>query len=676
MNEELKLKGWLQAFLNWPIYLSAIVVALTIVAYTVNLKAGLISTVFAAAYIAVAAWFYIVKKPMIMKELMVFAIDHAQMQKQLLSELNVPYALLDEQKKILWTNESFNEIFRPDKVWNKKFLDLFSEIEDVTPDEKNGKEELFDVAYNDKFYRLHLKNVYSVNTSGSEAEQPIDLIAAYLFDRTNEIRFQRELENQRMVAGLVYLDNYEEALESIEEVRRSLLMALIDRKISKYFSNMKGIVKKLEKDKYLVVLQNAYVEQLRSNKFSLLEDVKTVNIGNDMTVTLSIGMGCGGDSYQTNYEYARSAIDMALGRGGDQAVIKDGDSVHYYGGKSQTQEKNTRVKARVKAHALKELIETRDEVFIMGHKIGDIDSLGAGVGIYRACCTLNKRAHIVLDNVTSSVRPMKERFHGKEYGEDMFISGERALEMANGNSLLVVVDVNRPGFTECPKLLEKIPTVVVLDHHRQTREVITNAVLSYVEPYASSACEMVAEILQYIGDNVRVRQVEADAMYGGIVIDTNNFLNKTGVRTFEAAAFLRRCGADVTRVRKMFRDSAADNKAKADAVSRADIFEGAYAISDCCPDGIESPTVIGAQAANDLLDIVGIRASFVLTPYQNQIYISARSIDEVNVQLVMEKLGGGGHMSVAGAQLPDCSVEEAKEKLKTVILQMLEDKEI
>ena len=396
-----------------------------------------------------------------------------------------------------------------------------------------------------------------------------------------------------------------------------------------------------------------------------------------MAVTLSIGLGMGGGSYIQNYEYARTAIDMALGRGGDQAVVKDGETISYYGGKSQSQEKNTRVKARVKAHALRELVETREQVFIMGHKIGDMDSLGAGIGIYRACSALNKNAHIVLDDITTSVRPILERFmNNPDYPEDMFIRGDRAVEMADSNSLLVVVDVNRPNFTECSPLLEMIPTIVVLDHHRQTRESITNAVLSYVEPYASSTCEMVAEILQYMGDNIRIRQAEADAMYAGIVIDTNNFMNKTGVRTFEAAAFLRRNGADVTRVRKIFRDSMSDYKAKAEAVRHAEVFEDAFAISICPADGVESPTIIGAQAANELLNIVGIKASIVLTEYQNKIYISARSIDEVNVQLIMEKLGGGGHMSVAGAQLKGCTIAQGVERVKATIKKMLDEGEL
>ena len=463
----------------------------------------------------------------------------------------------------------------------------------------------------------------------------------------------------------------------MEEVRRSLLVALIDRKINKYISNLDGIVKKLEKDKYFFVIKQKYTKELEKERFALLEEVKTVNIGNEMAVTLSIGMGMNGETYIRNYEYARTAIDMALGRGGDQAVVKDGAKITYYGGKSQQLEKTTRVKARVKAHAMRELMETKDKLLIMGHRIGDPDSFGATIGIYRIAAAFNKKAHIVINSVNSSVRPMMERFQNNpDYPEDLFLTGDEAAARADANTMLVVVDVNRPSITEAPELLKMVKTIMVLDHHRQSSEIIENAVLSYVEPYASSTCEMVSEILQYVGDGIKMRSVEADAMYAGIVIDTNNFMNQAGVRTFEAAAFLRRNGADVVRVRKLFRDRVEDYRARAEAVRRAEIFEKEFAISECPSEGLESPTVIGAQAANELLNIIGIKASFVMTQVKDTIFFSARSIDEVNVQVMMEKLGGGGHRTIAGAQLKDATMEEAREKLKAMLRQMIEKGEI
>ena len=329
---------------------------------------------------------------------------------------------------------------------------------------------------------------------------------------------------------------------------------------------------KTVKDKYLVVMRKKSVSQLQSARFDILEDVKTVNIGNEMAVTLSIGVGLDGLTYAQNYEFARNAIDLALGRGGDQAVLKTPETIIYYGGKSQQVEKNTRVKARVKAHALKEIIAGKDKVLIMGHRMADVDSFGAAVGIYRIAQALDRKAHIVLNDISNTLQPVVDLFsNNPEYDEDMIVSSSQAMEIAGNNAVLVVVDVKRPSITECPDLLGICKSIVVLDHHRQGTDTIENATLSYVEPYASSTCEMVSEILQYTADNIKIRTEEADCMYSGIMIDTNNFMSKTGVRTFEAAAFLRRNGADVTRVRKMFREDAADYKTKADAVSQAEI---------------------------------------------------------------------------------------------------------
>ena len=503
------------------------------------------------------------------------------------------------------------------------------------------------------------------------------LIAFYLFDETALRIALQENDNQSLAVGMIYLDNYEEALESIEEVRRSLLMALIDRKVNKYIAAVDGICKKLEKDKYLVILRKQAVTQLQSTRFELMDDVKTVNIGNEMAVTVSIGIGLGGLTYSQNYEFARTSVDLALGRGGDQAVVKTKDKITYYGGKSQQVEKSTRVKARVKAHALREIITAKDSVIIMGHRMADVDSFGAAVGLYRIAKSLDRKAHIVLNQVTTSVKPLVDLFMDNEdYESDMIVNSMQALELPTNNAVLVVVDVNKPSLTECPELLKLCKSIVVLDHHRQGTETIENATLSYVEAYASSTCEMVSEILQYINDGVKVRSDEADCMYSGIMIDTNNFMSKTGVRTFEAAAYLRRCGADVTRVRKLFRDDAVEYKTKADAVSQAEIYRTDYAISVCKSDELESPTIVGAQAANELLNIKGIKASFVLTEYQGKIYVSARSIDEVNVQVITERLGGGGHMTIAGCQFEGISVSEGINKIKRCLDEMLEEGEL
>lgn len=676
-----KVKNQLQMYLQWPLFLSVLMICANIAVLFVSPNAGAVMAVFTIPYLIAAGWLFWNGNKKLMNSMVSFAADYSWSQKQLLASMELPYGIADTDGKILWMNRAMTAVFKEEKSAKRSLTALFKEI---TPDALAKMDYAMEVqsTYGDSIYRISVKRVY-IGPNGELPEDVEDgdigeqILAVYLYDETELHAYIQAITDQKMVAGLIYLDNYDEALESVEEVRRSLLVALIDRKINKYISSMNGIVKKMEKDKYFFAIKQKYMARLEEERFSLLEDVKTVNIGNEMAVTLSIGIGMNGDTYTQNYDYARTAIDMALGRGGDQAVVKNGSKIQYFGGKSQQLEKTTRVKARVKAHALRELLESKDRLLIMGHKIGDTDSLGSAIGMYRIATALNKKAHIVINDVTSSVRPMMDRFtNNSDYPSDLFVTGAEAQELVDNGTALAVVDVNRPSYTEEPQLLKMVKTIVVIDHHRQTSEKIANATLAYVEPYASSASELVAEILQYVGDNVKLKSVEADAMYAGMVIDTQNFTNQAGVRTFEAAAFLRRNGADVTRVRKLFRDKMEDYKARAEAVRLAEIFENDFAISVCPAEGVESPTVVGAQAANELLNIVGIKASVVLTPYNGKIYVSARSIDEVNVQVMMEKIGGGGHRTVSGAQLTDMTVEEAKDKIKEVILTMKEKGEI
>ena len=678
MKETIKIQGQLKLFLSWPLLLSLFLIFGNLAVAALSRTSGLLLLPFTLCYLIAAVVICLHQKKRILSGLVEFSAQYAWIQKQLLVEMAVTYGLADEDGSLLWANEAFREILSEKKALKKNLVSLFPEMTRTDL----GTDDIAHIhtTYQNRKFRVDVRPVY---VTGDEEDGAgiisgnQKMLAVYLFDETEILQYRQEITDERMVAGLIYLDNYEEALESVEEVRRSLLTALIDRKINKYIGAMDGIVKKTEKDKYFFMIKQKYMEQIQEERFSILEDVKAVNIGNEMAVTLSIGIGMNGESYNQNYEYARVSIDMALGRGGDQAVVKDAGKIQYYGGKSQQLEKATRVKARVKAHALRELMETKDRLLIMGHKLGDIDSFGASLGIYRIASSLNKKSHIVINEVTTSVQPMMDRFLGNpEYPEDLFLNGAQAAELVDNNTMLVVVDVNRPSITDAPELLHMVKTIVVLDHHRQSSEIIGNAVLSYVEPYASSACEMVAEVLQYIADDIKIKSAEADAMYAGIVIDTLNFTNQTGVRTFEAAAYLRRSGADVTRVRKLFRDDMMEYKAKASAITSAEVYRDAFSIGVCPAEGLQSPTIVGAQAANELLDIKGIKASVVLTEYHGKIYLSARSIDEVNVQVMMEQLGGGGHRTVAGAQLEGASIEEAKRRVKEVLDNMLEKGDI
>ena len=585
----------------------------------------------AIAYIAI--WYIRLSKNM-SNYMVEYSMASENTQNIFSQDLDIPYALMDKKGIIAWRNRAFNGLVQKDRLSKK---DIHAMFENITPSDIENISDKADFhgEYQGKKYRIKITRLYIEESF---------VYTVCLFDETDLVNLRIQKENSKFVVGLMYMDN--------------------------------GIVKKLEKDKFFFIIKKGDLDSAISVRFDILEDVKTVNIGNEMSITLSIGIGYGSENLARNYELARMAMDMALGRGGDQAVVKTEDDIRYFGGKAQTVEKQTRVKARVKAHAFKELLENKDKVIIMGHKMLDMDAFGAAIGIWRIATHLNKKAYILRSDVNPSVRPMIEKFKAPEYPEDLFMSEEKALNSLTNDSLVVVVDVNRPSITEGPSLLKKAKNIVVLDHHRQSSEIITNATLSYVETFASSACEMVSEIVQYISDDIKLKTLEADAMYAGIVIDTQNFNVQTGVRTFEAAAFLKRSGADVTRVRKMFREDAADYLAKAEAIHNAEIYENYYAISECDSANTASPTLVCAQAANDLLNIKGIKASFVLTLYNDVIYISARSMDEVNVQPIMEKLGGGGHRSVAGAQIKEGSIEDAKNLVKKVLKELIERGEI
>lgn len=681
MRQNLKLKGRLQNYLSWPLILMIPFIIINIPVYLENVEAGGLISAFLVVYFVCVFVAYQRTKPVLIDEMVDYATQYATIQKNILNKFEIPYALLDMNGRILWVNEKFEKETGKDKTYHKSIFTIFPSISKEQLQTEEVTEE-FHIEWQGKNFRVRTNHIFFEQLiSDSRILEVQDkeesyMIAMYFFDETELNHYIVENIEQKMVAALVYIDNYEEALNSIEDVKRSLLVALIERKVNKYFSQFDALVRKIEKDKYFVVFKYKYLKQLEEDKFSLIEDVKTVKVGNEMAVTLSIGVGMNGDGYNDNYEYARNAIDLALGRGGDQVVVKEGERIAYFGGKSQTVEKNTRVKARVKAHALRETLESREHIVIMGHHISDVDSFGAAIGIYCAAKVLDKKVQIVLNEVTTSLRPLKDCFSTEQgYPEDMFISSERALETVTRNTLVIVVDTNRPGYTECPQLLEKNLSVVVFDHHRQSNDVIQNPVLSYIEPYASSTCEMIAEVLQYFTENIKLEPSEADCIYAGILIDTNNFMTKTGVRTFEAAAYLRRCGAEVTRVRKLLRNDMDAYKARASIVQNAEVYRGLFAIS-VCTDQIESPTIVCAQAADELLNIVGIKASFVLTEYQDKIFISSRSIDEINVQLIMERLGGGGHLNVAGAQLKDTTLEEAKQIVMNTIDVMLKEDEI
>ncbi len=685
MSNKVKYQGTLRAYLRWPLVLVLLLLCMNLHIYFINVRAGMIMSAYVLVYGIIVAMIYGWNRKGLQRDLTKYAMDFGRIQKQVLKEMVLPFAILDGDGHMLWANDEFYQIAENKKAARKSIGNIFPEVtEDTLPKDAEDKE--LHVQMEDKNFKIVLRRMETGSIQENAGLEELDLdsltsdnvfITMFVYDETELANYLIEKKEENLLVGLLYIDNYDESLESIDEVRRSLLGALVERKINKYMSSIDAIIKKMEKDKYVFVCKQKYLTDMQSTRFDLLEEIRAINIGNEMSVTISIGIGVSDATYQERYENARKAIDLALGRGGDQAVVKEGDRVQYYGGKSVQIERNTRVKARVKAHALRELIEGKEKVVVMGHSIGDADSFGASVGIYRIAKTLNRKAHVVINEVSNSVRPLVDRFlNNPEYEDDMIVTGEQAMEIVDENTVLVVVDTNKANYTECPELLTLTNSIVVLDHHRQQGEDVENAVLFYLEPYASSVCEMVSEIAQYIGGGLRLRSIEAEALYAGILIDTNHFSNQTGVRTFEAAAYLRRNGADAIRVRKMFRTDIDEYKIRGQAIQNTELYYGEFAITESGSEGIDSPTVVGAKIANELLEIKGVRASFVLTNYNGKIYISARSIDELNVQVMMERLGGGGHINAAGAQIADTTIDEAKNIIRQTIDQMKEEGEI
>lgn len=675
---QMKYSGKVMRHWYWCVLVILFLLILTAVVLYINTLAGIIVGGFTVILFLSVLLLDLYYRSRVMIELMDFAHKFSGVEKEMLKGFVIPYAIAQPDGRLLWMNDMMVELTGKSAHYHKNISSVFPQINSahfpLTTEERS-----LDVEHGGRKYRVNMKRIsLGEMIEDLEAVEPVGedccVIALHFFDITELSAYKQENYEQKPAVGLLYMDNYDEVMDSVEDVRRSMLEALVDRKITKYVSSIGGLIKKLEKDKYLVVVNRKALEIMENDRFSVLEDVKTVNIGNTINMTVSIGISTNNGDYAQNYEAGRGAMEMALARGGDQAVVKDHDKMAFFGGKTQRAERNTRVRARVKAQALRELISSKERVIVMGHKMTDTDSLGAAVGVCRAARQVGKPAHIVIGDLNSDIRPWIDVLEALETnGEKLFLTHEQAIEMTNNNAAVVVVDTNRPSMTECEELLYLTKTIVVLDHHRQGTEKIENASLSYVEPSASSACEMVSEILQYYDDSIRLKPAEADCIYAGIIVDTNNFMAKTGMRTFEAAAFLRRNGADMTRVRKAFRNDMDTYKARAEAVRHAEAFMGCYAISVCPSEGIENPTVVGAQAANELLNIVGVKASFVLTDYNGKIYISARAIDEVNVQIIMERLGGGGHMNIAGAQLEGVDCEGARVKLKEVLTQMTKE---
>lgn len=684
MKNEKHLRRKIQYIILIPIILAVLVTCVTIYLNGLESKVGTFSLAVLVVYIIISIILYLRMIPSVDSVVMDYSLEQGKIQKELLADLEIPYAIMDTSGHIMWANKMFKETIGVNPSSRiKRSIDVY--FPELVPDLIDTEDEVnLSLEYEDRIYRAAIKRIdLSLVFEEREEENSDDdiVLAIYLFDETEMKQLEKTAYDQKLYVGVLYLDNYDEVMDNLEDVKHSILTALVERKINMYLSNIDAIVKHIENDKYFFVFKQQYMQTLRDDKFSILDEVKNINVGNEISMTLSIGIGADSDmdtnGFINAYDNARNAIGLAMGRGGDQAAVKLGDQVTYYGGHSAGTEKTTRVKARVKAQAFEELLQSKEKVIIMAHKRPDADALGSSIGIYRLVTTMGKKAYIVINEITEAIRPVMNSLKIGNMYDDVFISSNEAVALVDKETVVVVCDVNRPSITECEELLSLVPTVVVFDHHRQSNEPIKGAMLSYIEPFASSACEMIAEMYQYMSKTPKLKSQEADAMYAGILIDTDNFLTKTGVRTFEAASYLRKSGADVVRVRKMFRSSMDELKERAQGINNAEVYMGFYALSYIIADkdANEAPTVAVAKVANELLNVDNIKASFVVTKSEGVLYVSARSIGDVNVQLVMERFGGGGHANIAGVQLKK-EKDEFFAELKKVIKEMHEAGEL
>lgn len=597
-------------------------------------------------------------------ETLTFNIDCAT--KDTLLNFPMPLVLAELDGTTIWYNSSFKGIFENEELLQKT---VFGLITDLRPQITEGDSINFsiDTMIKNRYYTA-LGNLVKIDDSNDKESV---IVMLYFIDNTELVTERKKFEDNKNTVGLVVIDNYDDLMQSLEDSKRPQMLAEIEKKITSWISHTGGVLKKFERDKYLCIFAFKYLKELEEKRFEILETVKEINLGNKIPVTLSIGMGINSPTIGENLQNAYASIDIALGRGGDHVVIKDGDNFRFFGGRTRELEKRTRVKARVIAYALRGLIDQAPSVLIMGHENADIDCLGAALGIYRIVKSRDKRVNIVLNHSNANIDSILNKMSKEPEYSNVFVGRNEALDIITKKTLLIIVDTHRPGFTETPELLRMTDQIVIIDHHRRGADYIQDAVLTYQETYASSTCELVTELLQYIEDKVRLTSIETEALYAGIVVDTKNFIFKTGVRTFEAASYLRRHGVDTVSVKQLFQNDLKTYITISNIVKDAEVVYDNIAIS-ICPSNIKNAQLIAAQAADQLLSLSGLIAAFVLSYRDSEVIISGRSLGEINVQMILEKLGGGGHLTVAGAQIENVSMQEAKEKLKNAIYEYID----
>ena len=595
------------------------------------------------------------------------ALDIDEVNKKAILNLPIPLCILEFDGSITWYNTKFHEMNEEEDTLGMNIESLVKNI-DLRKVLNENKEMYTNINYKDRDYTI----VYNVIKSEQE-EKSKYLMMLYWLDKTDYLELENKYNNEKNVIAVIQVDAYEEVLQSAPEERRPLINVDIDKTLAYLESTCNGALKKTSNDKYILILNNQELQKLEADKFSILDTIREINQENNLPVTISIGIGIDGKTINENIKLANGALDLALGRGGDQAVIKTKDKSVFYGGKSKAVEKKTKVKSRLIGHALREIVLESKNIYIMGHKYPDMDAMGSAVGIYDICKACNKQANIVLDNSNDSIDEFVKRLKENEYYSDIFISKDDAIKNCTKDTLVIVVDTHRPSFTECPELTMISDKVVVIDHHRRGVEFINDTVLLFHETYVSSTCEMVTELVQYMEDDVKINKLTAEGLMAGICLDTKNFAFKTGVRTFEAASYLKKKGADTIEVKKLFNSTLIDFVTKAEIIQSAKVIDEKICLAYSKAE-VSNINIIVAQAADELLNIKDVEASFVLGKTKSgTIFVSARSLGSINVHVLMEKLGGGGHIDIAGAQIEDTSLEEGYNKVLDIINKYLEE---
>ena len=577
-----------------------------------------------------------------------------------------PLAIVETNGNVIWKSEKFVTEFESlDINMNDYLSEIVRSIKLTIENSDEGKQEKVrgtidtNIKIENKMYNVLGSYVKSHKMHQKEQEYTTIL---YFIDETYLKKLEQEQKDSDICIGIIMIDNYEEISQRISSEIKPQLIAKMEKYIYDWAAKYNSLIVKSDRDTFFCIMEQKYLKEAEADKFNILDEVKDIDVPDITQPTLSIGFSDDGDNNAEKAESARTVIDIALGRGGDQAIVKMDGRYQFFGGRTQEVEKRTKVKARIVSHALKELISEADNVILMGHSNGDMDSIGSSLGLYRLTKTLGKEAKIV--NETTGIgldNFLTEAKKTEEYA-DCFITKQEALDSVKPNTLLIVTDTHKKSYVEVPELLEKVNKIVVVDHHRRSTDYIENAILTFHEVYASSASELVTEILEYSQLDIELTQIEVEALYAGIMLDTKNFTFKTGVRTFEAAAYLRKCGVDIIKVKKWFQSDLHTYQIISEIVSKSEIVNDSIAISTYENDD-ENANIIAAKAADELLTIGGITASFVLGKTGDKIYISGRSIGGINVQLILEKLGGGGHITLAGAQLENISMEDAKQEL-------------